>query len=225
MARSMSGSDRIDWGDQTDFEPGSGEDFCMCGWIRSSDTSSDMHTFVKLGGGIGFRSRTANSSSPLDFAVDSGPRTTIQALMTRSTMCNGTWRPIRMYRSNSGNDMGLDISGSNEASATSITDTGSLANSAALGTSQGGFEIYQGDMACVTFFMGTELSDEQAASIANGCHPLHVIDDDSVVNLMAELDGNDSPEPDISGNDYDGTLTGTSLVLDGPDIEDLGYYY
>jgi Concanavalin A-like lectin/glucanases superfamily len=96
---------------------------------------------------------------------------------------------------------------------TSPTIVGGIGYRAYTGVS-GGF--WSGNIADVCFWDGVLLSALEIAQLANGVRPSS-IRPKSIVTLWP-LDGLQSPEPDLSGNAYNGTLTGTAKAF-GPPLD------
>ena len=87
--------------------------------------------------------------------------------------------------------------------------------------SEASSEFFDGKLFDYTSY-NSILTTNQAKALFQGV-PSFVIDIENQKQLL-RLNGNDSPEPDISGNGNDGTLTGTTKSTTDPPVEFIDNY-
>jgi hypothetical protein len=132
----------------------------------------------------------------------------------------GSWTHLALTFDSGTTNVILWVNGANAANANQ-----NASGLAASGSHTGTF----GSVTAVNFFNGsmtdaafwtTKFTPAQISALAAGTRPVNV----NSANLLwwLPLDGYQSPEPDLSGNGNNGTLTGTTQVLGAPQLWRLG---
>jgi hypothetical protein len=123
-----------------------------------------------------------------------------------------TWSHVAIVLGTS-NAFSLYINGVFQSTITAAAPTSPVEDSCAIGGSPGFVSYYAGLMADVAFW-SVVLSATEIAGLAKGIRP-YVIRPGSL-SLWLPLGGLQSPEPDLSGNLSNGTLSGTTAAFGPP---------
>lgn len=105
----------------------------------------------------------------------------------------------------------------NGASATDAAASMGIGNDVTAATTWDGY------LSHVTFWKGEAITNNQMMAMGHGVNPFAIGSSTKPV-LYLPIWGIESPEPDYSGNNNDGTLTGTTKINNNPPIEHMENY-
>jgi hypothetical protein len=178
---------------------GAGSALTVAFWFNPASTAAAQH----MVSGTGFYVATGGSATINYSGVITGS----------ATLSVGTWYHIAL--TTSGSTGNAYFSGASDGS--SVVSAGSLNNGdhVAAGDQIGGGNYTNGSLADVAIW-NVALSSSDIAKLAAGYRPVDVNSANLV--LWWPLSGYSSPEPDISGNANNGTLTGTSQAPMPPSL-------
>lgn len=114
-------------------------------------------------------------------------------------------------------------SGLTESSTPVGTQGSDAAITTYLGNNTANTGTWDGYISHVTIWKGEVLGNNQMQAMSRGANPFAIGSSTKPV-LFIPIWGNDSPEFDLSGNNNDGTLTGTTRVSASPPVEHMSNY-
>jgi len=146
---------------------------------------------------------------------------------TGNALNDGVWHFVvcDYDRSLAANDPGLYLDGAIQSFNTDINPSGTARNIQdryTLGNQGTGGQLFDGDIAWMSVWQGTSLTQNQITALTNGVNPFPILNNSDRL-LFLPLHGNNSPE-----NEYiqqaTGTLTGTTKADTNPPVELLENY-
>ena len=222
MSRSFDGTgDEISIGNTTEHD-------CMTAWT--------VHSWDKLDTTTGDRVIIGNwTTNEITFFFDdvasASGRTNIWHMFISSHRIEGAncsavacvWQSVTSSYL-AGNNLELWVDGVEDANSptdvTTSTDSG-LTTDLVIGALPAGGRVFSGFLSSIVWW-DVELNDNEKIALANGVNPI-AIRPNNIISLWP-LWGNQSPEPDWSGNGNTGTNTGSVKGNDGPPMELMENY-
>lgn len=190
--------------------------FSIIGWFKVASFTTRAHFyFDRVANGNQIIIRLDATGSVFRVFYQPNP-TNITFNPSSAGYVDGNWHWYHLQRRGS-TGLYLYVDGIEVANdtTTSMSTNATASVNIYVGADLNGNESAQGDIARFMAFSGSFLTANEANGVAYGMHPS--------LQPMIHLElGRGLPEPDYSGNGYNGTVGGTTSIVDHPPIS-FGY--
>lgn len=213
MARSFNGtSDKITIA--SGFEAAPAGPISIACWINLNSSGGANNRWAIIGptltSGMEFRATGASPNSKLELLAANA----VSLATSTGTFAVSSWVHAGVTFNNTTFAYVFYINGVASGSGTAASGLSTGKGPYAIGENVvAASDFWAGSLADYAQWNGTALTATEFAGLANGARPWTI---GAAPTLWVPMDGLQSPEPDLSGNAFNGTLVGTALAAGPP---------